>query len=403
VVDSKNKNTASAIHKAGWIVADSKTIFRNGFLHMENGIIKDAGSGHAPGGVNMIDHGPGAIIPALVNTHTHLELTALKGKVTLDQGLSSWVKSLIKERESAGKQALKDSAANGIWEIIQSGCGAVGEISTLGLTWKAMAESGICGIWFKEFIGNHISAASRDKFDKHQNHIAQSLAIHAPHTTSTEMIIALKKMTLRMNLPFSIHLAESDDEHLFITTGKGTWADFLTEMVINFSEWGLPAATPVQYLDKLGVLDKHTIAVHLLHTDKKDLEILKKTGVRVCLCPRSNQNLHQRLPDMERMLAAGIKPCLGTDSLASVETLSIFDEMAFLAKYFPRVAPDDILEMATLNGAKALGLGDKTGTLHPGCKGIFVYIHVSAGNRADLMDKIVHADFKDSCATHLFS
>ena len=402
MVDSKNKNTASVIHKAGWVVADSKTIFQNGFLHMENGSIKDVGCGSGPGGVNMIDHGPGAIMPALVNTHTHLELTALRGRVTFDQGLTSWVKSLIKERESAGEQALRDSAADGIREIIQSGCGAVGEISTLGLTWEAMAASGIYGIWFKEFIGN-ISAGSQDKFDAHQNHIGQSLAIHAPHTTSTEMIITLKKMTFQRNLPFSIHLAESDDEHFFITTGKGTWADFLTERDINFSEWALPAATPVQYLDNLGVLDEHTIAVHLLHTDQKDLEILKKNGAQVCLCPRSNQNLHQKLPDIEKMLTAGIKPCLGTDSLASVETLSIFDEMAFVAASFPQVDPADILEMATLSGGKALGLGHKIGSLHPDCKGIFIYIHVSAGTQADLIDKIVHADFKDSCTTHLFS
>ena len=399
--DSK-KNTASTVHRAGWVVADSKTIFRNGFLHIENGIIKDVGRGRGPGGVNIIDHGPGAIMPALVNTHTHLELTALKGRVTLDQGLSSWVKSLIKERESAGEQDLRDSAADGIREIIQSGCGAVGEISTLGLTWEAMAASGIYGIWFKEFIGN-ISTGSQDKFDAHQDHIDQSLAVHAPHTTSTETIIALKKMTLQRNLPFSIHLAESDDEYLFITTGKGTWADFLAERDIKFSEWDLPATTPVKYLNKIGVLDEHTIAVHLLHTDRKDLEILKKNGVHVCLCPRSNQGLHKRLPDLEGMLAAGIKPCLGTDSLASVDTLSIFDEMAFVSEYFPQVAPADILEMATFSGAKALGLGHQIGLLHPGCKGVFTYIPVTVGNQTDLIAQIVHTNFKDSCDTLLFS
>jgi len=382
---------------------DSKTIFRNGFLHIENGIIKDVGSGRGPDGVNMIDHGPGAIMPALVNTHTHLELTALKGKVTLDQGLSSWVKSLIKERESAGEQALRDSAADGIREIIQSGCGVVGEISTLGLTWEAMAASDIYGIWFKEFIGN-ITNGSQDEFDAHKkNHIDQSLAIHAPHTTSTKMIIALKKMTLQMNLPFSIHLAESDDEYLFISTCRGAWADFLTERDIKFSEWDLPAATPVQYLDKLGVLDEHTIAVHLLHTDKKDLEILKKNGVQVCLCPRSNQNLHQKLPDIERMLEAGIKPCLGTDSLASAETLSIFDEMAFVSEYFPLVAPADILEMATSAGAKALALGNLTGSLLPGKKGIFTYVPLCAASRDDLINKIVNADFNGLCDTLLLS
>ena len=398
----KNKTTNSVIHKAGWVIADSKTIFRNGFLHIENGIIKDVGCGRGLSSVNIVDHGPGVIIPALVNTHTHLELTALKGKLTLDKGLGPWVKSLIKERESAGEKVLRESAAAGIREIIQSGCGAVGEISTLGLTWEAMAASDIYGIWFKEFIGN-ISTVSHDISNVHQNHIDQSMAVHAPHTTSTEQILALKKITKQRNLPFSVHLAESDDEYLFISTCQGKWADFLTERDIDFSEWALPAATPVQYLNKLGVLDEHTIAVHLLHTDEKDLEILKKKGVHLSLCPRSNQNLHKRLPDIEQILKAGITPCLGTDSLASVDTLSLFDEMAFISSSFPLIAPSDILEMATLSGAKALGLDQKLGSLLPKKKGIFTYIPVSANNQSDLLNKIVNADFNDFCDTPLLS
>jgi len=402
VVDYKNKTIAPVIHKAGWVIADSKTIFQNGFLHIENGIIKDIGCGRGLRSVNIVDHGPGVIMPALVNTHTHLELTALKGSVTIDKGLGAWVKSLIKERESAGEQALRDSSADGIREIIQSGCGTVGEISTLGLTWEAMAASNIYGIWFKEFIGN-ISNGSHNNFNAHQNHIDQSMAIHAPHTTSTEQILALKKITRQRNLPLSIHLAESDDEYIFISTCQGAWADFLTERDINFSEWALPAATPVQYMDKLGVLDKHTIAVHLLHTNKKDLEILKKSGVHVCLCPRSNQNLHNRLPDIEKMLEAGIKPCLGTDSLASVDTLSLFDEMAFISSSFPLIVSSDILEMATVSGAKALGLEDQAGSLFPGKKELFTYIPISANNQFDLISKIVNADFNGFCNPVLFS
>lgn len=392
MINYKNKNSVPVIHKAGWVIVDSKTIFQNGFLYMKNGIIKDVGCGSAPDCVNIIDHGPGVIMPALVNVHTHLELTALKGKVPFDQGLGFWVKSLLKEREAAGEQALKESSADGIRELVQSGCGAAGDISTLGLSWEALAGSDINGVWFQEFLGNTITEI-QDKIDTQECNVSQSLAAHAPHTTSTELILKLKKMTLQRNRPFSIHLAESDDEYLFITTAKGAWADFLTEREIKFSEWKLPASTPVQYLDKLGVLDEHTIAVHLLHTDKKDLEILQKSGAHVCLCPRSNQNLHQILPDLDGMLAAGIKPCLGTDSLASVDSLSIFDEMAFVSASFPLIAPADILEMATAGGAKALGLENQLGSLRIGQKGIFTYIPLSAYNRIDLINKIVNADF----------
>ena len=207
------------------------------------------------------------------------------------------------------------------------------------------------------------------------------MAGHAPHTSSPDLLRFLKYHTLSRQLPFSIHVAESRDETEFITTGQGRWASFLGERGIDCSAWPLPSRSPVQYLNDLGLLDPLTIAVHLLNVDETDLNIIARTGAVPVLCPRSNMNLHSMLPDLPLMLKYGsakLKPALGTDSLASTDSLNMFDEMAFIARQFPQIKPSDILAMATINGAHALGYGSAAGSLEKGKTACFLYIPLSS-------------------------
>ena len=388
--------SSPVIHKAKWVVIDPWTIINDGYIGVESGLIKETGKGSCSG--HIIDHGHGALLPVMVNAHTHLELCALKDKVLPEEGFRNWVENLINLRNSAGTENLKTGAINGVKELIESGCGVIGEISTLGLTWEIVSNSSLRGVWFKEFLGNDshqdIKCYSEKSFIK-------SIAGHAPHTLSPEFLVDLKNITRKENIPFSIHLAESEDEILFLTTGKGIWADFMTERGIDFSGWNLPVETPVRYLENLGVLDESTIAVHLIHADKKDFEILLRHNVRVCLCLRSNFNLHNMIPDLAGMLKAGIKPCLGTDSLASAESLSIFDEMIFVSKFFPSIPPAEILAMATVNGASSLGFGEMFGSLTPGKRAAFVYVPVNVSSKSGLLQALANADFKGSCKTVL--
>jgi len=385
------------IHKAKWVVIDPWTIINDGYIRVESGLIKETGKGSCSG--HIIDHGHGALLPVLVNAHTHLELCALKDKVLPEKGFRNWVENLINLRNSASTENLKTGAINGVKELIESGCGVIGEISTLGLTWKIVSNSSLAGVWFKEIMGNilpeDILLCNINKL------LIKSIAGHAPHTLSPELLVDLKNITRKKNIPFSIHLAESKDEILFLTTGKGKWSDFLSERGVDFSSWNLPVETPVQYLEHLGVLDENTIAVHLIHADKKDFEILLRHNVRVCLCLRSNFTLHNMMPDITGMLKAGIKPCLGTDSLASAESLSIFDEMTFVSKSFPSIPPAEIFAMATVNGANSLGFGEMFGSLTPGKRAAFVYVPVDVSSKSGLLQALVNADFKGSCKTIL--
>ena len=311
------------------------------------------------------------------------------------KGFRFWVEKLIKQRETIGAKALHAGAKKGIKDLIESGCKLVGEISTLGLTWELLLNSDLAGIWFKEFLGNELN--EKISCNGELKRVIKSVSGHAPHTLAPEILIKLKKAAHKNNLPFSIHLAESEDEIQFLKTGKGAWAKFLTSRSIDFSRWGLPVQGPVQYLKRLGILDNKTIAVHLIHTGKNDFETLLHHNTYICLCLRSNNNLHQKLPGVDKMLQAGIRPCLGTDSLASAESVSIFDEMKFISRSFPLISPADILSMATVNGAEALGFKNRYGSLAPEKCGYFIYLPINVSNRSDLLETIVNADFKGHC------
>ena len=174
--------------------------------------------------------------------------------------------------------------------MLASGCGAVGEISSLGLTLEPVRKSGLAGVWFREFLGDHVSIT--EKWESRSGDLQTSLAGHAPHTTSPKVLVEIKNRTRGQNAPFSIHLAESDEEMSFLTTAQGPWKDFLLSRGIDTASWGLPVESAVRHLHAIGILDNRTILVHVLHADQADLECIHESGAHVCLCPRSNAALH---------------------------------------------------------------------------------------------------------------
>ncbi len=381
-VVSRSRNKRE-IHRAGWIIMDSTKTIQNGYLETEGGIIKGVYAG-APK-ETCVDHGPGVLMPPLVNAHLHLELSALKNRLPFDKGFQFWVKSLLEQRQALGNEALIREAEKAVSELLDSGNLYIGEISTLGITRPLIENSGLGGIFFQEFLGSDIG----EGFTRKNDTLSFSVAGHAPHTTSPDLLRALKNQSRSEGLPFSIHVAESKEETEFIFNKKGTWADFLALRGIEYESWGIGSKTPVAYLNDMGLFDPLTLAVHLLDITKEDMDILARSQVKVCVCPRSNQNLHGWLPDIEGMLSKGIRPALGTDSLASCDSLDISDEMAFTAKHYPKLDPRTIFSMATLNGANALGLGHLTGTLSKGKNAQFIYLPVDTKNENELFERMI--------------
>lgn len=379
-------NSKVVIHKAKWMVITSDNIIMDGFIKVESNIIREVGKGKIKGADKVIDHGEGILIPAFVNAHTHLELSALKNKIEYSIGFENWVKEVLRLRDSFSEKQLLSAASKALDKLIQSNCIAIGEVSTLGITKQLFIESKILGVWFQEYLGSN-----QIQFDLHKSYDFNmvSFAGHAPHTTSPTFLIALKNKAKIKKQIFSVHISESYEELEFITTGKGSWADFLKMRSIDFSNWPIPSKSPIQYLDNLGILDQTTLGVHLIFTSTKDIELIKKRGVKICFCPRSNINIHKKLPELEKILNYGIKPCLGTDSLASVDSLDIVDEMAFVFKNFPLISPKEIFNMATLNGAKALGLQNKIGTLEPDKISKFGYIQNNVSSLNNVLETVI--------------
>jgi len=338
---------------------------------------------------DVTDLGEGVIMPALINAHTHLELSALKNCIPMDLGFTNWVQHLVETRMMTHPDQLIESARQAFQELWKTGVCAVGEISSLGLTKYIFHQSGLSGCWFREYFGNEIVSLEQDDIQASNCHF--SYAGHAPHTTSPDLFRYLKKAT--SGKPFSIHVAESDVEMSFITQATGDWAIFLESRGVDYLQWHLPQKSPVQHLENQAILDSHTLLVHLLHFDHRDLAIIKNHKCPICICPRSNQNLHQRLADVQQLIQAGLTVSLGTDSLASVDSLSIWDEMAYLWEMCPELAPEEILTMATASGAHALGIANQLGKLAEGLRGIFLYVPVEGNCVQDLASRLVAGDF----------
>jgi cytosine/adenosine deaminase-related metal-dependent hydrolase len=371
------------VYTAGWVIKDPWTILENAGIAVARGRITDI-LNTVPKDRPIVDCGPGILMPPLVNAHLHLELSALAGRLPVGKGFDPWVKALLRERDTMGIPALIRAARHAAQALPGQGTGLVGEVSTLGITRSLLSDQGLAGVWFREYLGTgHPDPTLVTDFP-----LSVSAAGHAPHTTSPDLLVFLKNLTQKQGLVFSIHAAESDAETQFLAGNNRPWHDFLVQRGIDPGDWPVGNKTPVMYLNDLGILGPGTLAVHLLQTTGSDLDVLADTQTRICLCPRSNANLHGRLPDIPAMLNRGLNPALGTDSLASCDSLSIFDEMTFVRRHCPAVSPTDILTMATKNGAMALGLADQFGTLDPGKHAEFIYLDSGASSRDQVLEKV---------------
>ncbi len=385
-------------HRAKWVMTDPDTIMENGCVETRGRTIARifpwSSMNKSKAGANqdsIIDHGDTLLMPVFINAHCHLELSALHNGLPLGQGFTSWVKKLLEKRQALGHDALFDAAQFQAEHLAEHGTGFIADISTLGITRSFFENDVLAGIWFQECLGSHIpDAADPDTADCVQNNLASfSLAGHAPHTTAPELLKTMKEYTRKRHLLFSIHAGESEEEEDFLRGQTGKWKDFLESRGIDTDSWPVGARSCVDYLDRLGLLDEQTLAVHLIRADARDMERLFQTRTRLCLCPRSNFALHGMLPDISLMLDKGLAPALGTDSLASCDSLDMADEMGFVHEHFPQISPAKIVKMATENGAKALHLDHITGKLAPGRLAWFLDVPVRAAHARQIPERLV--------------
>ncbi|MCW7754087.1 amidohydrolase family protein [Desulfobotulus sp. H1] len=365
------KDAGRKVHRARIIVQNGGRVLENAWLQVAGGRILDMGRGRTPSGWDVQDHGEKALFPCLVNAHTHLELTAT-GLVDARGGFELWIKRLMAARSDCTRDELLMGVRKGIAFMKERGTAAVGDIATLGVSEAECCASTLGGVVFHEAVGCRQMDTVPEKNVTHG--LSRSVAGHATHSTAPSVLQALHQRARRAGLPFSIHLAESTGETAFICGENASWTEFLESRGVDISGWPLPGISSVRYAANLGIIGPGTLCVHLLQAEAEDIRLVADKGSSVCLCPRSNVYLHGMLPDLATMVNAGLRPCLGTDSLASTPCLDMVHELAFAARRWSWLEPAFLLNMASLYGAQSLGIADAYGSLEPGKRSCFMAV-----------------------------
>jgi cytosine/adenosine deaminase-related metal-dependent hydrolase len=360
------------IFRAKYVVQSTKKFFEDGAVAVEDGRVTDAGkAASVAGSGRAVDFGNCAIVPGFVNTHTHLGLSALRGKAPFGGVFAEWLRALVAAKGAMTREDYLASLSAGLREAIESGTTTVGEICGDDAGWKTLAESGMrCVaflevIAFEKFRAPDALEALANRLDALRNFdsLNAGVAPHAPYTVSGELIARCAELAEKRGVPFAIHAAESAEEAAFLQGHEGPLGAFLRDRGVGLDEWEPPHLTPVRYLASLGALSPRSLLVHCNFLTQEEAEIIKKSGAHVIYCPRSSAFFGRADHPMRRLMDLGVNVALGTDSLASNRTLSVLDEVKFLARAHRKVFPAKFWEMATENGAAALGLGRHAGTL----------------------------------------
>jgi cytosine/adenosine deaminase-related metal-dependent hydrolase len=377
---------------ARWVCPVATAPIRDGWVHIEGGrIVAVGGPGACTDGPSR-DLGNVVLMPGVVNAHTHLELSWLRGRVPPAATFVDWIKTLFVtrggRRERIDDPAVTGPARQAAAEMHAFGTAAVGDISNSLATIESIRAAGLRGIVFHELLGFNVphgepvaktralrEAAARFGGDA----VRVSVAPHAPYSVSPEMFRAIRDEVDRSAVPItSVHVAESDSEIRFLRDGSGPWPGILQWVGSTRDDWTPPGQGPVEYLDSLGMLDERTLVVHGVHLDDAALAQLRRIGATLVTCPRSNQWVGVGVPPVARFYASGVPVAIGTDSLASVDDLNIFAELQAMRWLAPHVPARRLLESATLVGARALGLDAELGTIEAGKRAALIAITLRA-------------------------
>jgi cytosine/adenosine deaminase-related metal-dependent hydrolase len=396
------------IHRAEWVVPVSSAPLPNGAVMTHAGRVVDVGLfpdvwSASPAGALLIDHGEAALFPVLVNSHTHLEFTGLRGIIPFPQpGFREWIELLIEIRLSAGIEyqthSIEEVPVVGEAEIISSGTGLYADTTNYGVDAASKTEAFPERQIFLELLGfnlHSISAAMPRQPISKGHGTSAGLAIPVPHSVysvSPAIIAECKAWTRARGLPFSIHVAEHLDEIEFLRSAQG----FCRELIERFERWepswAAPGKTPIEYLESLGTLDSHTLLVHAVHMTEADWTLAAKRKCNVVFCPRSNMNMSSGRPWIEKALSLSLNCALATDSLASNTDLNLFAEARFVLDEHPSIDPRRVLEMITVNPARALGRQSDYGSIEPGRKAQMLAVRIGPGvSESDLPQALIEA------------
>lgn len=380
-------------YRAAWILPISQPPIRDGWVRVERGRVVALGP-HRRGERTVpdeIDLGAVAMMPGLVNGHTHLELSWMRGRIAGTDRFPDWVRSLIairRGRNEATDPEAQSAIRESIGEARRCGTALVGDISNSLASAIPLAKSDLAAVVFRELIGFKsenvtalAEAASRELGALPKTGmIRYALAPHAPYSVSPLLFQAIRSALRREPFtPCSVHLGESVEEVEFLQSGEGAWRQTLEDLGAWDPSWVAPKCDPVEYLDRMGFVDDRLVAVHGVQLQPRALDRLAKRGATLVTCPRGNALTGAGTPPVSAFYRARVRVAVGTDSLASVPDLNVFSELAELRRLAPDVAASSLLESATINGARALGFDADFGSIEPGKRAELIAVNVLSG------------------------
>jgi 5-methylthioadenosine/S-adenosylhomocysteine deaminase len=359
-----HKGTIITMNPAGDLITDGLICVQDGRIAAIDSL---AARGHLPEGKTVVDASGCMVMPGLVNTHTHMPMTLFRGLAD-DLPLDEWLGRHIFPAEAAwiNPENVRLGTQLACAEMLLSGttavCGGYFHEDEVAMVVQEAGMRGVLGQGVIDFPAPGVPEANQNiqvaetfvqKWHKHTALVQPSLFCHSPYTCSADTIRAAKAVARSHGILFQIHTAETKAEPGLIEEGGGM--------------------SPIQYLDHLGVLDDHTLLVHAVWVDDKDIAIVAGKGAGVSHNPESNMKLASGIAPVAKFLKAGITVGLGTDGCASNNNLDLFEEMDTAAKLHKAHSLDPtvldavtVLRMATIEGARAIGLGRVIGSLEKG-------------------------------------
>ena len=322
-----------------------------------------------PPGARALEFPHARLLPGLVNTHTHLELTHLMGKNT-EREFAGWIRGLRVLKDATSPDEFSRSAEQGVRDAWAAGVTCVADTGSTGAPLEALARLGGRGIYYQEVFGPDPAkcAASMEELRRALDRLSPfassllSLGVspHAPYTVSEPLYRAVAELARSEGWPVAMHLAESPAETEFVREGSGPFADALRARGIAVAPRG---CSPVEYLVQLGVVQPGTacLCIHCVQADQRDVELLRDAGASIAHCPRSNRAHGHGAAPLAAFRRAGLRVGLGTDSVVSVGDSSLLAEAAAAG-----LEGEDALRMLTIEGARALGLESEIGSLEVG-------------------------------------
>jgi cytosine/adenosine deaminase-related metal-dependent hydrolase len=334
----------------------------------------------APRGGEDVELGDALLLPGLVNAHSHLELTVLRGFLE-DLDFAQWIVRLNSvKRAVLDREQMLDAARLGLVEGVRNGITTFADTCDSGVAFDAMLEAGVRGIMYQEVFGPDPAQCAKSLEELKAKVIALrtretplvrvGVSPHAPYTVSDPLYRAVADYALSEKLPVAVHIAESEVERQLVERGEGVFAEGLRRR-------GIPtdprARSSIALMDETGVLDARPLLIHCVRLDASDIDVVARSRSPVAHCPVSNAKLGHGTSPLLELLHAGVTVGLGSDSVASNNRMDMLAEgrAAILAQR-ARVAKHDVLcardalTLATLGGARALGLDRETGSLDVG-------------------------------------